>query len=133
MHMLTTEALCYHHTNKDMQQGSSDHSLASQIPTWHRHLLAGKPGGNVTVTSTKILVWSGKGHGKNLVFDDLHMLDVATKRWETLFSMSAEEGKNLEYPMPRSVSLFSDTASPLERRKSVRNLHCLFTLHRFWR
>lgn len=63
-----------------------------------RGVLGGRE--NASVTS-KVLVWSGKGHASKLVFDDLHIFDLRTKRWQTVFNLSAEQGRQHHYPVPR--------------------------------
>ena len=51
---------------------------------------------------TQLLVWSGKGHHKTLIFDDLFLFDLHTKRWTMIYDVSEDgEGDKEDLPIPR--------------------------------
>ncbi len=49
----------------------------------------------------RVILWSGKVHHSEAVFNDLYTFNVAADRWRAIYRLSMEDGSKQHYPAPR--------------------------------
>ena len=47
------------------------------------------------------MVWSGKQHRPNTVYDDLYTFDVRARKWRALYTVTIRDRLPTELPSPR--------------------------------